>query len=72
VRSSIYCWGGRRRWGFEFKRTDAPIVTPSMRSAPADLHLDRLDVVHAGERTFPLGERIRAVALRRLLQDVEP
>ena len=63
---------GRRRWGFEFKRTDAPSITPSMRAALADLRLDRLDVVHAGKRTFAMGERIRAVALERLLEDVEP
>jgi len=63
---------GRRRIGFEFKRTDSPSVTPSMRSALADLHLDRLDVIHAGRETFPLGQRIRAVALRRLLEDVKP
>ena len=42
-----------------------------MRIALADLRLDRLDVVHAGERTFPMGERIRAVAASRLLLDVE-
>jgi hypothetical protein len=34
-----------------------------MKIALADLRLDRLDVVHAGEGVFPLGKRIRAVAL---------
>ncbi len=27
---------------------------------------------HAGKRTLPLGKRIRAVALERLLEDLEP
>jgi len=54
---------GRKRIGFEFKRTVAPSVTTSMKIALADLRLDRLDVVHAGEGVFPLGKRIRAVAL---------
>ena len=63
---------GRKRLGFEFKRTEAPRITPSMRSALADLRLDRLDVVHAGRETYPLGERTRAVALGRILADVEP
>ncbi len=63
---------GRKRFGFEFKRTDAPVVTPSIRSALADLHLDRLDIVHAGKRTYPLATRIRAVALERLLEDLAP
>lgn len=63
---------GRTRLGFEFKRTSAPRVTPSMRTALRDLGLKRLDVVHAGTATFPLSARIRAVALSRLLQDVAP
>jgi predicted AAA+ superfamily ATPase len=63
---------GRKRLGFEFKRTVAPRLTPSIRSALADLRLDRLDVVHAGEQTFPLAPRVRAVALSRLLQDIVP
>jgi predicted AAA+ superfamily ATPase len=61
--------GGSRR-GFEIKHTSSPVVTPSMRSALADLKLDSLDVVHAGDRTFDLAPRIRAVALSRLLLDV--
>jgi len=63
---------GRRRLGFEIKRTEGPRVTPSMRSALADLHLDHLDVVHAGAETFPLAERVRAVAFRRMLDDIQP
>jgi hypothetical protein len=62
---------GRVRLGFEIKRTSAPQVTPSMRTALADLGLSRLDVIHAGEETFPLGPKIRAVAVSRLLADVE-
>ncbi|MDP2957816.1 MAG: ATP-binding protein [Longimicrobiales bacterium] len=63
---------GRTRLGFEFKRTTAPTVTPSMRAALADLELQRLDVVHGGTATFPLGDRIRAVPLDRVLSDVRP
>jgi predicted AAA+ superfamily ATPase len=62
---------GRRRLGFEFKLTDAPKLTASIRTALADLKLDRVDVVHAGEHTFPLGERVRAVALGRLDEDMQ-
>jgi hypothetical protein len=63
---------GRRRLGFEIKRTASPTVTPSMRHALKDLALDRLDVIHAGEQTFPLGDGLRAVALKRLLDDLKP
>ncbi len=63
---------GRRRLGFEFKRTVAPKVTRSMRTALSDLRLDRIDVVHAGEETFPLAEDVRAVGLGRVWGDLEP
>lgn len=63
---------GRTRLGFEVKRTVAPAITPSMRAALADLRLARLDVIHAGDTTFRLGPRIRAVALSRILEDLEP
>ena len=63
---------GRIRRGYEFKRTMAPTVTPSMRQALVDLKLSSLDVVHAGADTFPLAKGIRAVALSRLHLDVEP
>ena len=61
---------GRRRLGFEFKRTSGPSVTRSMHVALADLRLERLDVIHAGESTFPLAPKIRAVAARRILVDL--
>ena len=63
---------GRRRFGFELKRTAAPRVTPSIRTALDDLRLDRVDIVYPGEKTFPLAERVRAVALSRLFEDLEP
>lgn len=63
---------GGRRLGFEFKRTTAPQVTPSMRIAIESLRLDCIDVIHGGDRTFPMGDRIRAVPLRRVLRDVAP
>lgn len=61
---------GKTRIGFEFKRTDTPRVTPSMRSALTDLELDALFVVHAGEHGFQLAERIKAVPIARLLESL--
>ena len=63
---------GQRRMGFEIKRTTSPQITSSMRYALSDLHLRSLDVIHAGERTFQMDKKIRAVALTRLLQDIKP
>jgi len=54
---------GKVRLGFEFKRTDAPRVTRSMRVAMQDLGLRRLYVVHAGTEAFPMAERIDAIPL---------
>lgn len=63
---------GRKRYGFEIKRTVSPKVTPSMRHALEDLQLAQLDVVHAGDHTFPLTDQIRAISLANILDDVEP
>lgn len=63
---------GRKRFGFEIKRTSAPKDTPSMRHALADLKLTQLDVIHAGEHSFPMADGISAVALGRLLDDIDP
>lgn len=59
---------GDRRIGFEIKRTDAPRLTPSMKSALESLRLERLFVVHAGAKSWPLAERVEAVPLRDLFQ----
>ena len=63
---------GRLRRGFELKRTVAPVVTQSMRIAVESLRLKRLYVVHAGHRSADLGRGIHAIALERLLEDLEP
>ena len=61
---------GSTRLGFEFKHTVAPEMTKSMRIAIADLDLARLDVIHLGKDTYPLTNRIRAVAFERLQEDI--
>jgi len=61
---------GRHRIGIEIKRSVAPDFTPSMRSALADLRLQRLVVIHAGEETFNLHKRVEAISFSRLLTDL--
>ena len=68
----LFVTQGRTRLGFEFKRTSAPKVTPSMRSALETLKLDRLDVIHAGTDEYPMAERIRAVPLASVLTSIKP
>ncbi len=56
-----------RRIGVEFKRADAPQMTPSMRIALRDLKLDHLYVVYPGERRYALAEQVDVVPLAALL-----
>lgn len=63
---------GSRRYGFEIKRTTSPYITASMNNALSDLHLQSLDIIHAEEKTFPFGKHVRAVAVTRLLDDIQP
>lgn len=58
---------GQRRVGVEFKRADAPRLTPSMFIAQRDLRLDALYVVYPGARRFQLADGIEAVPLSALL-----
>ena len=63
---------GQLRIGVEFKRADAPKLTPSMRIAIKDLKLDALYVVYPGLHRFPLGEGVEAVPLWGMLPAVSP
>lgn len=54
------------RLGFEFKRTSAPKVTPSMRIALEDLKLKHLYVVVPGDETFPLADDVTAIGLEQI------
>ncbi len=63
---------GERKFGFEIKRTSAPRSTRSMHAAMESVGLERLDVIHAGTESFPLTDKIRAVAFSRMDQDIEP
>lgn len=55
-----------RRWGFEFKCTDAPTTTKSMHIALEDLQLEHLWVVYPGTLRYPLTEKITALPLREI------
>jgi predicted AAA+ superfamily ATPase len=49
--------------GFEFKLSDAPKLTPSMRIAMDDLKLDSLTVIYPGTRSYSLTEKIKVCPL---------
>mgnify|MGYP003610295250 CR=1 FL=1 len=55
-----------RRWGFEFKCTDAPKTTKSMHVALEDLNLEHLWVVYPGTLCYPMAENITALPMRHI------
>lgn len=57
-----------RRYGVEIKRQDSARMTPSMRSALADLKLAHLAVVFPGEHPFALGDRASAIPFRHFVE----
>ncbi|MFH0932997.1 MAG: ATP-binding protein [Nitrospirota bacterium] len=52
-----------RMLGVECKRIDAPRITPSMRTAREDLHLEQIAVVYPGTKRYSLGDGVTAVPL---------
>ncbi len=57
---------GGKRWGFEFKCTDAPSTSKSMHSAIESLGLDHLWVIYPGNHRYLLTEKITALPLREI------
>ena len=62
-----------RRWGFEFKCTDAPRTTKSMHVVMKDLGLEHLWVLYPGDRAYPLTDAITALPLKNVGEiELEP
>jgi predicted AAA+ superfamily ATPase len=57
----------QQRIGVEFKRSDAPSLTTSMRIALNDLHLKKLYVVYHGNQRYALAPNVEVVPLTALL-----
>lgn len=55
-----------RRFGVEVKRTDAPVMTASMRIAMRDLRLESIAVLYPGNRRYDIAEDVHAVPLVEL------
>jgi predicted AAA+ superfamily ATPase len=55
-----------KRYGFEFKYSDAPDATKSMHIAVRDLKLQHLWVVYPGTREYALSAAITAVPITHL------
>ena len=60
-----------RRIGVEIKRADAPRLTPSMRSAMAELSLERILVIYPGDRSYRLAENIEVIPASLVIEETK-
>jgi hypothetical protein len=63
--------GALPRAGVECKRVDAPRMTPSMRTAREDLHLEQIAVVYPGKKRYALGDGVAAVFLNSVVEGMK-
>ncbi len=57
---------GNKRIGVEIKRSDAPVLTPSMRTAMSDLGLNKLFVIYPGTKRYSLGRNMDVLPITGL------
>ena len=57
-----------RMFGVECKRLDAPKLTPSMKSALQDLHLERIVVIYPGTQRYKIADHIEAVPFEEVFR----
>ncbi len=55
--------------GVECKRSDAPKITPSIRSALQDLALDSIAIVYPGNKRFRLSDKVEVVPLSAIAEE---
>lgn len=63
---------GRKRIGYEIKFTSSPKITNSMKIALDTLKLNRLFVIHAGDKSYQMAEKVYAIAAKNILKEVKP
>jgi predicted AAA+ superfamily ATPase len=57
---------GGKRYGFEFKVTEKPGVTPSMIIAQADLELEKVYLIYPGKLSFPLRDGMETLGYAQI------
>jgi hypothetical protein len=60
-----------KRFGFEFKYTDAPGVKRSMHIAIEDLGLEHLWIIYPGDQEYALDSKITVLPLEQIPQAAE-
>jgi hypothetical protein len=56
-----------KRYGFELKFSEAPIVTKSQYQAIKDLSLEHLWIIYPGKHSYPVSEKITVIPLKDTL-----
>jgi predicted AAA+ superfamily ATPase len=59
-----------KRWGFEIKYQDAPVMTKSLHIALKDLKLERAWIVYPGRESYPVHEQVRVCPLKDVLAEL--
>ena len=54
------------RYAIEFKFSEAPKITKSMRIALEDLNLDHLWIIYPGQHEYPAHEKITVWPLKKV------
>lgn len=58
---------GGKRYGFEFKFSDSPRITRSMRIAQEDLNLSQLIIINPGQHSYQLEQNLSIIGLENYL-----
>ena len=58
-------------WAIEIKRSLSPKVERGFYQAHADLKPDRAFVVHAGDDRYPVSDKIEAIGLHEMVQELK-
>ncbi len=57
-----------KRLGFEFKYTDRPQITPSMRIALENLQLDHITIIYPGPHSYALDASVTVMSIQDVYQ----
>jgi len=55
-----------KRIGFEFKCSDAPAITKSMRIALEELNLDKIWIIYPGSKSYILHQQVEVISIKDL------
>ena len=66
----LYIAGYGQAHAFEFKFSDAPKITKSMRIALEDLQLNRINIIYPGDGDYFLEKNIRVIGLQKYIDSL--